>query len=73
MPKIETKAHKPASATTAKTNGKAATKRKIPIYKTLPPETDPEIIEANRLFLEAVEAVRKNLANNFEPEPGKAS
>jgi hypothetical protein len=70
MPKTITKSHKPG-ASPENSNGKDAPAKKVPIRDTLPPETDPEILEANRLFLEAVADVRENLANNFEPEPAK--
>lgn len=72
MPKTETKTRKPAGdETKTTTNGKAATngtknsngkpkeaKPKIPIYKTLPPETNPEILRANRLLVKAAAAIR---------------
>lgn len=72
MPKTITKSHKPTTSP-GNSNGKAAPAKKIPIRDTLPPETNPEILRANRLLIKAAADVRENLANNFEPEPGKAS
>ena len=71
MPKTLTNIRKPAVG--KKLNGKAALSQKIPIRDTLPPETNPEILRANRLLIKAAADVRENLANNFEPEPPKGS
>lgn len=57
MPKAITKSHKPATSP-KNSKGKAAPAKKIPIRNTLPDETDPEILRANRLLVKAAAAIR---------------
>ena len=59
MPKTITKSHKPASSP-GNTNGQTAPTKKIPIRDTLPPETNPEILRANRLLIKVATAIREN-------------
>lgn len=72
MTKTQTKSRKPAGTATKKPNGKAAPGKKIPIYATLPSETNPEILRANRLLVKVVAAMQANQVN-FEPEAPKES
>jgi len=68
MPKTQTKSHKPTGTAPKNSNGKAASAKKIPLYKTLPPETDPEMLQAYQILVEAAADLRASHQAQNEAE-----